>query len=149
MSGPEKLLADYTVVLELPVLWGHMDSYQHVNNAIYFRYFESGRMAYGERIDMYRFARELGIGPILASTHCDFLKPLRYPDTIHIGCRTIQLSRSELEQQYAIYSEALDALAAVGTGKIVAYDYGALKRAEFPQELIDNVLRLEKDLQIS
>lgn len=148
MSGSEKLLADYAVILKLPVLWGQMDSYQHVNNTIYFRYFESGRMAYGERIDMYRFAEELGIGPILAKADCNFLKPLRYPDTIHIGCRTAGMTRSELHQEYAIYSEALDAIAAVGTAKVVAYDYRALKRAEYPQRLIDNVLRLEKNLQM-
>lgn len=148
MANSQQLLADYPVILQLPVLWGHMDSYQHVNNAIYFRYFESARMAYGDRIDMYSYAEELGLGPILANISCDFLKPLRYPDTIHTACRTTRLSRSEMEQEYAVYSEKLDAIAAVGTGKIVAYDYRALKRTEFPQGIIDKVLELEKDLQI-
>src|SRR5687768_14878016 len=37
------LLAGLPVVVELPVVWGEMDSYRHVNNAVYFRYFESAR----------------------------------------------------------------------------------------------------------
>jgi acyl-CoA thioester hydrolase len=33
-------LADYPVVVEIPVAWGEMDAYGHVNNIVYFRYFE-------------------------------------------------------------------------------------------------------------
>ena len=36
-------LNDYTVVEELPVRWGDMDARGHVNNTIYYRYFESSR----------------------------------------------------------------------------------------------------------
>ncbi|MCZ6911333.1 MAG: acyl-CoA thioesterase, partial [Proteobacteria bacterium] len=41
-----KVLDDYPVVIELPVVWGEMDAFDHVNNIIYFRYFESARIAY-------------------------------------------------------------------------------------------------------
>ncbi|MCB0148997.1 MAG: acyl-CoA thioesterase, partial [Caldilineaceae bacterium] len=46
------LLAGYPVVIEIPVAWGEMDAFQHVNNIVYFRYFESGRIAYFERAGM-------------------------------------------------------------------------------------------------
>ena len=45
----EKLTERYPVVIEIPVAWGEMDAFQHLNNIVYFRYFESARIAYFER----------------------------------------------------------------------------------------------------
>ena len=42
----QALLETFPVVSKIPVLWGDMDSFQHVNNVIYFRYFESARIQY-------------------------------------------------------------------------------------------------------
>ena len=41
---------DYATRIELPVLWGDMDAFQHVNNVQYFKYFESVRIAYFDQI---------------------------------------------------------------------------------------------------
>ena len=83
----EELLKGYPVVIVTPVAWGEMDSLQHVNNIIYFRYFESARMAYFNQLDIWSYMNETGIGPILASTECRFRIPLTYPDTVSIGTR--------------------------------------------------------------
>lgn len=45
----EQILASCAVVIERPVIWGAMDAYQHVNNTVYFRYFEDARIEYFER----------------------------------------------------------------------------------------------------
>jgi acyl-CoA thioester hydrolase len=148
----EERLADpmerYPVVIEQPVLWGHMDAFQHVNNAVYFRTFESARTACGDRVATAVHLTEEGIGPILASTSCDFLKPLRYPDTIRVGCRTNRLTASEMEQEYGVFSMRIKRLAALGTGRIVTYDYRALKRSTFPPALLERILRLQPELRL-
>ena len=149
MSDRPSHLQEYSVVTELPVLWGHMDAFQHVNNTVYFRFFESARIAYGDRVGMYKFLKEDGIGPILAATGCNFLKPLRYPDTVRIGCRTVRISAYDMDQDYAIYSERLKKIAATGTATIVAYDYTQLKKSQFPQPLLERILKLEKTLKMT
>jgi len=149
MSDTPDPLAGYTVVVEIPVLWGHMDAFQHVNNTVYFRFFESARIVYGDRVGMYKFLKELGIGPILAATSCSFLKPLRYPDTVKVGCKTARLTEIEMEQEYLVYSDRLQKPAAAGTARIVAYDYNQLKKSKFPRPLIDNILQLEEGLQLA
>ena len=63
-----KVLDDYPVVIELPVVWGEMDAFSHVNNIIYFRYFESARLAYVEQTGLLEYMDKTGIGPILAHT---------------------------------------------------------------------------------
>lgn len=149
MSDSRNPLADYTVVVELPVLWGHMDAFQHVNNTVYFRFFESARIVYGDRAGMYKLLKELGIGPILAATACSFIRPLHYPDTVTVGCKTTRLTDVDMEQEYLVYSDRLNKTAAAGTARIVAYDYNHLKKSKFPRPLIDNILQLEKDLRLS
>ena len=66
----EEMLSNCTVVLTIPVAWGEMDAMGHVNNIIYFRYFESVRIDYFRKLDLIGYQRETGIGPILASTEC-------------------------------------------------------------------------------
>jgi acyl-CoA thioester hydrolase len=149
MARQENFVEDYPVVIQLPVQWGHMDAFRHVNNVMFFRYFESARIAYGDRIKMSRFMEETGIGPILAETSCKFIKPLTYPDTIQVGVRISKLTDSEMEQEYAVFSERLGKMAAVGTARIVAYDYRQLRRSAFPDALLRHVLELEKELEIS
>ena len=77
----ESLLAGFPVVVELAVAWGEMDSYRHVNNVVYFRYFENARLEYFRRLDWFEYERQTGVGPILAATQARFRKPLTYPDT--------------------------------------------------------------------
>lgn len=133
----------YPLTIELPVLWGQMDAFQHVNNTVYFRYFEAARIAYGDRIAMFKEMQETGIGPILASTNCTFLKPLQYPDTIRVGCRTLWAKANEMEQEYAIFSNRLKKMAAVGSGRLVAYDYRSLQRGQFSAALLDRLLQFD------
>ena len=63
----ENLMKNYPVVIEVPVAWGEMDTNQHVNSITYFRYFESARVAYFERTDIYDQLAQTGIGRILAA----------------------------------------------------------------------------------
>jgi len=57
MPAIAELLAGYPVVIQLPVVWGEMDSYRHVNNVVYFRYLESARLEYCARLDSIPFVK--------------------------------------------------------------------------------------------
>ena len=61
----QELLKSFPVVAKVPVRWGDMDSFQHVNNVSYFRYFESARIQYFEAIGVIDIVEQMGIGPIL------------------------------------------------------------------------------------
>lgn len=47
---PHASLADFPVVIRLPVQWGEQDAFGHVNNIIFFRWYESARIAYCQRL---------------------------------------------------------------------------------------------------
>ncbi len=83
------LTADYPVLIDIPVAWGDMDAFQHVNNTVYFRWMESGRIAYFTRMAVPGFRDMSGVGPILASTQCRYRIPLTFPDTVTVASRIV------------------------------------------------------------
>lgn len=140
----EDLLKDFSVVIETPVAWGEMDAFQHVNNIIYFRYFESVRMAYFDRLNMTEFMEQTGVGPILAETRCKFKIPLTYPDKVSIATRVTELQEDRYVMEYRVVSHNHRRVAAEGEGLIVAYDYNAKKKATIPEEMKRRIAEIEK-----
>lgn len=136
-------LRDFPVVIQLPVVWGEMDAYGHVNNIIYFRYFESARMAYFEKIGFAETREQTGVGPILASTSCRFKRALTYPDTIHVGTRVRHMGEDRFTMEYRVVSEAHQAVAAEGEGLIVSYDYRSNVKAPLPKSVREGIETLE------
>jgi acyl-CoA thioester hydrolase len=142
-SGHSELLAGFPVVVELPVVWGEMDSYRHVNNVVYFRYFESARLEYFRRLGWFELEEQIGIGPILAATSARFRRPLTYPDTIWVAARVPDVQADRFAMEYRLVSRKLAAVAAEGTGSIVAYHYAQGKKTAIPDELRQRIAELE------
>ncbi len=136
-------LKNCPVVVELPVVWGEMDAFGHVNNIVYFRYFESARIAYFERVDFVGYMNETGIGPILGSTQCKFRLPLTYPDRISIGARIAQIGADRVVMEYVVVSHKHQKIAAEGDGVVVSFDYREGKKAAMPDEIARRIKELE------
>ena len=137
------LLAGYPVIIEIPVAWGEMDAFQHVNNIVYFRYFESGRIAYFERAGMMNLMADTGVGPILASAATKFKFPLTYPDTVLVGTRVGEIGEDRFVMHYRAVSQRHGKVAADGEGVIVAYDYGTQRKARLPDSVRARIEVLE------
>lgn len=125
------------------VKWGEMDSLKHVNNVIFFRYFECARMAFWGELEK-SMKDKSSIGPILASTSCRFRRPLYYPDNIAIGARTLSIEEDRFTMGHSVWSESQQAIVAEGDAVIVSYDYDAKKKVLLPaawKEFMDSRLR--------
>ena len=122
-------LKDYPIQVRIPVAWGEMDSFKHVNNIYYFRYFETTRIHFFEEIGLLQHLKEKGVGPILAETSCRFIKPMFYPDTITVGARIESIGKTSFIMEYVAVSDR-DGLAATGEARMVIYDYNNSKKTE-------------------
>ena len=120
--------------LEIPVAWGEQDAFGHLNNVMYFRYFESVRMHYLERIGVLRSHREQNIGVLLASTSCDFLRPVEWPAKLiaHTGCSRVGNTSFTLE--YLILDERGEAVAR-GSSVQVMFDYARSVKVSVPEAI--------------
>lgn len=141
--GPGDSGPPWAITLEVPLHWGEMDAFGHVNNAVYFRWFESARMSYFERLGWPELQRESGIGPILHSTQARFRAPLVWPDTILVATRVSEISGDRFTMLYEVRSRSLGRLAAEGSGLIVAFDYRTLAKAPLPDLIRARMAQLE------
>jgi acyl-CoA thioester hydrolase len=142
-SQVDALLAGYPVMISLPVQWGDQDAYAHVNNVVYFRWFESARVAYFRRIGLIGLWDARQLGPILAASSCDYRRSIVFPDTVRVGIRATRIGRSSIGLEHRIVSEDQDALAAEGTSTTVFYDYAASRPHPVPEELRKAIESLE------
>src|SRR5262249_40795337 len=138
-----ELLAGYPVVVEQAVVWGDMDSYRHVNNVVYFRYFENARLEYFRRLGWFESEGQTGIGPILAATSARFRRPLTYPDTIWIAARAVTVEADRFTLEHRVVSRRLQDVAAEGQGLVVVYHYGRGEKTAMPEELRRRIAALE------
>ena len=140
-------LTSFPIRVTIPVAWGDMDAYQHVNNTVYLRWFESARIAYfdaiGFRARPGHDGGTAGVGAILHSTQCRFRRPLAYPDTVVIGARVTDIGEDRFTMHYLVVSDAMQAVAAEGTGTIVSYDYGRARKAAIPAQVRERMVALE------
>lgn len=141
MTHPE--LTNFPVVIELDVAWGDMDSYAHVNNVVYFRYFESARIVYLDRIGWLRSMQECGLGPIAASTQARYRKPLTYPDHIWVGARLLEMKEDRITIEHKIVSAKWNAVATDGNVVVVSFDYRNGKKLPIPAAIRAAIEQLE------
>ena len=139
----KSLLKHCPVVIEIPIAWGEMDAFRHLNNTVYLRYFESARIAYFEKLNFFEYMEATGVGPILASTSCKFRIPLTYPDRVSVGTRVSRIEDDRFTMEYHVVSHKHRKVAAEGDGLIVCFDYRENKKAAVPGELRRRIEKLE------
>jgi acyl-CoA thioester hydrolase len=138
-----KDLKQFPIVFSIPVQWGDMDSFGHVNNVVYFRWCETARVEYLERVGLSANHGPRGIGPIVARIGCNFRKPIVYPDIVHAGARVTRLGNSSFEMEHAIYTDALG-LVADAESTLVVVDYSTGKSVPLPDAIRQAIRELEK-----
>jgi acyl-CoA thioester hydrolase len=118
---------------EIPVRWGDMDAYGHVNNTLYFRYFEEAR---------FQWMLEKGL-PIKSDTHpvvvtigCTFMRPIYHPDVLRIEVFLSEPGRSSFMVKYLVYTSSQpETPAAEGYSKVVWVSASDGKSVPLPDQV--------------
>ena len=130
--------------VSLPVQWGEMDAFGHVNNTIYFKYFETARLAYFNQVGVMEDMQKNQLGPILAETQARFKRPLKFPDQVIAGANVLEHQAYGFLMQYGLYSEQQQAVTTLGTGRIVMVDYHSGAKVKPSEKLIALVNQLQQ-----
>ena len=124
-------------VMRQALRWGDMDAFGHVNNTVYFRFMESGRIAFLEEVAGDREIK--AEGPVLVTAYCTFMRQLKYPGDIEIRTFAGPAGRSSFEVTHEIRmvdeDGNADAVYAEGGGKVVWIDFAAEKSVPLPERL--------------
>ncbi|USE33817.1 acyl-CoA thioesterase [Endozoicomonas sp. SCSIO W0465] len=120
-----------------------MDAFQHVNNVVYFRYFESARIDYFDKIQMMEKAKGSGIGPVISHTQCFYKAPVTYPDTLLVGSRVSDVQEDRFTMEYAIFSKSMNRVTTTGTATGVMFNFVTNSKARIPEELKALIEKIE------
>ena len=122
-------------VARMPIRWGDMDAMGHVNNTVYFRYFEQARIDWFIEIGAPADPAAV-FGPVIVNAHCAFLRQLRYPGDIVVQTYVGVLGRSSFETIQEIRRlDQPEVLVATGGAKVVWIDYAKEKSVPLPAYL--------------
>ncbi|MBL8443415.1 MAG: acyl-CoA thioesterase [Zoogloeaceae bacterium] len=118
----------------IPVRWGDMDAYGHVNNTIYFRYFEQARVEWIEGLG-YPVSPNEKSGAVIVNADCTFRIPVNYPATVEVRVFVGHPGRSSVMTWYELYVVGDERLFAEGGAKVVWMDTSTGKSVPLPEAL--------------
>ena len=102
---------------EIPVRWGDMDAYGHINNTLYFRYFEEARFQWMLSKGM---PLKSDTHPVVVTIGCTFMRPIFHPETLRIEMFVSEPGRSSFMITYKVFTLSQpDSPAAEGYSKVV------------------------------
>lgn len=118
-----------SIITKIPVLWGDMDGFGHVNNIIYLKWCETSRIELFRTIWNYKIGNmeevleRGGAGPILANFNMDYKYPVKYPDKIKIETYLTHIGNSSMGIGHELFSSINNKLVAKANSVVVMLNY--------------------------
>ncbi len=111
--APVPTRADFRVFRPMPTRWMDNDVYGHVNNVVYYSYFDTAVNGYlidatGSDI------RALPAIGVVAETSCRYFASVSFPDALEVGIAVERLGRSSIVYLVGIFAQGSDTAAATG-----------------------------------
>jgi acyl-CoA thioester hydrolase len=142
MSKPEPpTRADYKVFYPINTRWSDNDIYGHVNNVVYYSYFDT----VANRYLIEQGGLDISDGSIVGyvvSSGCEYHAPITYPEAVEAGLRVDRLGTSSVRYGLAIFREGSEQAAAHGHFVHVFVDRVADKSVPIPASLRQALERL-------
>lgn len=124
------------------VTWRDLDAIGHVNNAVYFSYFEWARTKYWFDLQGRSGIRELGF--IIAHAECDFRRQLSLTEQIDVGVRIGEMRSSSFDFLYEIRKRDGGEIAATGKVTAVLYSWVRNEKMHFTEEFRERIRRFQQ-----
>ncbi|QWE13337.1 thioesterase family protein [Polynucleobacter sp. AP-Titi-500A-B4] len=122
----------------MPIRWGDMDTYGHVNNTVYFRYMEQARVEWITSLG-YQVApgRE---SMLMMNGFCNFYKQLSYPGELILKTSIGAIGRTSMDVYTSMaLTTAPDEEAAIGGATMVWVDLNTNKSAPWPEDILRKI----------
>jgi acyl-CoA thioester hydrolase len=136
---PAPTRADFRVFRRMATRWMDNDVYGHVNNVVYYSYFDTAVNGYlmeatGKDI------RDLPAIGVVAETNCRYFESISFPDELEIGLAVERLGRSSIVYRLGVFRAGQEAPAAAGRFVHVYVDSDQRGTVTVP-EIIQNAVK--------
>lgn len=129
---PEEKSA-YRVFRSIATRWMDNDVYGHVNNVVYYSWFDTAVNAYLIEQDVLDPLLGDTIG-LVVETQCNYFAPLSFPQTVSVGIRVAKLGTSSVRYEVGVFGDS-QLCAAKGHFVHVYVDKVTRKPAQLPESL--------------
>jgi acyl-CoA thioester hydrolase len=120
--------------LAIPTRWADNDAYAHVNNVVYYSYFDTVVNEYLISRGALDIERSNVIG-IVVETHCNFFAPVKFPQRLDAGLRVTHIGGSSVRYEIGMFVAGADVSAAVGHFVHVYVNRNTRRPVVLPQAL--------------
>ena len=114
MTRPKpELRESYRHFQAIPTRWADNDVYGHVNNVVYYSYFDTVVNQYLIERQALDLVRGTVIG-LVVETQCEYFAPLSFPDVVHAGLRVAKMGNSSVRYEIGLFRNEERAASAQG-----------------------------------
>jgi acyl-CoA thioester hydrolase len=140
-APPKDSRADFPHRVQLQTRWGDNDVYGHVNNVVYYSYFDTLINRYLIDEGGLDIEASTVIG-VCVESQCRYLESIAFPESIEAGLRVAELGTSSVRYEIGIFKA--ERLCAIGTFVHVFVDRASRKATAIPQRMRDALARLTR-----
>jgi acyl-CoA thioester hydrolase len=115
--------------------WMDNDAYGHVNNVVYYSFFDTAVNRYLIEAGALDVARSDVIGLVI-ETHCNYFEPLEFPQTVDAGLRVAHIGKSSVRYEVGLFAAGAPHSAAAGHFVHVYVDRHTRRPAALPAALL-------------
>jgi acyl-CoA thioester hydrolase len=94
----------YPVLRDIATRWNDNDAYGHVNNVVYYSWFDTAVNAWLIENGVLDIKRSPTVG-LVVETHCNYFAPLAFPQTVQIGLRVAHVGASSVRYELAVFGD--------------------------------------------
>lgn len=123
--------ATFRVWRRFTTRWADNDAYGHVNNTIYYQWFDSAVNAWMVEQQMLDIAKGNPIG-LVAETRCTYFEPLAFPQDVEVGLAVARLGRSSIRYRIGVFADGNKQAAAQGEFVHVVVDRASRRPVDIP-----------------
>ncbi len=117
MSQPDRparlTRGDFSIFVPVQTRWHDNDVYGHVNNVVYYTWFDTAVNGLLIRAGLLDFAQGGTVG-LVAETRCTYFASLKFPQAVEIGLRVTHIGRSSVRYSLGAFAQGAESVAAQG-----------------------------------
>src|SRR5215212_1940021 len=131
---PRSRRGDYRLFRPIPTRWADNDAFGHVNNVVYYAWFDTAVNTYLIESGVLDILRSPIVGMVV-ETGCTYFESGAYPEPVEAGLAVAQLGRSSVRYALGIFRESADLAAAQGHFVHVYVDRATQRPVDVPAEV--------------
>jgi len=118
----------------IPTRWGDNDVYGHVNNVVYYSFFDTVVNQYLIEQRVLNIEKSTIIG-LVVETQCQYFAPISFPDVVHAGLRVSKMGNSSVRYEIGLFRNEEKMASAQGYFVHVYVDRASRRSTALPADM--------------